>query len=235
MTVPWSRAGVSRARAAAADRLRCRAHHHAPAADPTIPARIPRVRLFKSPPLEPASRNVDAIRERPLICTTTGVRARTLVRTAPHPYWPLWVSLTWLTVGVLTLCSAAGCRQAVAPIDAAAAEVPATATISGTIRGPERAIPLDGRIVDVINLATNQRRRITTNQGGGFSVRLDPGDYRIELLLRDGEAIVRQPGVIHVDHSDVGADADFVVGKGRISRPRGPAYKVDDGLGSPVA
>ena len=136
---------------------------------------------------------------------------------------------------MLTLASATGCRQAVAPISAAGDAVPAKATISGTIRGPERAVPLDGRIVDVINLSTNQRRRITTDQGGGFSVRLDPGDYRVELLLRDGEAIVRQPGVIHIDRSDADADADFVIGKGRISRPRSPAYKVDDGLGSPVA
>jgi len=164
-----------------------------------------------------------------------GVRARTLVRTTHDSYWPLCVSLTWLTVGVLTLCSAAGCRQAVTPVDAAVYAGPARATISGTIRGPEPAIPLDGRIVDVINLTTNQRRRITTNEGGGFSVTLDPGEYRVELLLHDGEAIVRQPGVIHVGGSGVDAAADFVIGKGRISRPRGPAYKVDDGLGSPVA
>jgi len=89
--------------------------------------------------------------------------------------------------------------------------------------------------VVVVNLATNQRRRVTTDEAGGFSVTLEPGDYRVELTLHEGEAIVRQPGVIHVDRSDVDADADFVIGTGRISRPRGPAYRVDDGLGSPVA
>ena len=108
-------------------------------------------------------------------------------------------------------------------------------TISGTVRGPERSTAVDGRLVDVINVTTNQRRRVTTNQGGGFSVTLDPGDYRIELTLREGEAIVRQPGVIHVDRSDVDSDADFVIGTVRVSRPRGPAYRIDDGLGSPVA
>lgn len=132
------------------------------------------------------------------------------------------------------MCSAAGCRQAVTAVDAAAYAASARATISGTIRGPERAVPVDGRIVDVINLATNQRRRVTTNHAGGFSVTLDPGAYRIELVLLDGEAIVRQPGVINVGQS-ADADADFVIGTGRISRPRSPAYKVDDGLGSPVA
>lgn len=87
--------------------------------------------------------------------------------------------------------------------------------------------------MDVIDIATNRRYRVTTDQNGDFSVRLDPGDYRFVLTLLEGEAIVREPGVIHVDRSDVGADADFVIGTSRISRPR-PAYKVDDGLGSPV-
>jgi hypothetical protein len=143
--------------------------------------------------------------------------------------------LFWLTVGLVTIYAAAGCRQAVPPLDAPGTAAATGATISGTIRGPERTTTVDGRIVDVINLTTNQRRRVTTNRAGGFSVTLDPGDYRVELTLREGEAIVRQPGVIHIDRSDVDADADFVIGTGRISRPRGPAYKVDDGLGSPVA
>jgi hypothetical protein len=108
------------------------------------------------------------------------------------------------------------------------------ATISGTIRAPEGTTAVEGRIVDVIDITTNRRRRVTTDHHGGFSVTLDPGDYRVVLTLLEGEAIVREPGVIHVDRSAVDADADFVIGTSRVSRPR-PAYKVDDGLGSPVA
>jgi len=93
---------------------------------------------------------------------------------------------------------------------------------------------MDRRLVDVIDLTTNRRQRVTTDHHGGFAVALDPGDYRVVLILREGEAIVRQPGVIHVDRSAVDADADFVIGTSHVSRPR-PAYKADDGLGSPVA
>jgi hypothetical protein len=146
------------------------------------------------------------------------------------------VSLTWLTVGLFTLVAATGCRRSVPPIEPPPpAAVEPRGTISGTIRGPEGSTLIQGRTVEIINVTTKQRRRLTTDHGGGFSVTLDPGDYRVELTLREGEAIVRQPGVIHVDRSDIDADADFVIGTGRVSRPRRPAYKVDDGLGSPVA
>lgn len=162
------------------------------------------------------------------------MRVRTLARPAHETHWPLWLSLTWLTVGVLTLFAAAGCGQRLPPVDAIPAAAPVQGIVSGTIRGPEGTTPINGRVLEVINVDTNQRRRVRTNHAGGFSVSLDPGDYRVELTLHEGEAIVRQPGVIHVDRSDVEADADFVIGTGRISRPR-PAYRVDDGLGSPVA
>ena len=145
------------------------------------------------------------------------------------------MSLTWLTVGVLIVFAAAGCRRGVPALDSS----PQTATehrgtISGTIRGPGGTTAVEGRIVDVIDTTTNRRQRVTTDEHGGFSVTLDPGDYRVVLRLVEGEAIVREPGVIHVDRSDVDANADFVIGTSRVSRPR-PAYKVDDGLGSPVA
>lgn len=163
------------------------------------------------------------------------MRTRTLARPARGSYWPLWVSLTWLTVGVLALIAASGCRQAVPPLDRSSQAVTEPRpTIRGTIRGPGGTEALGGRIVDVIDLTTSRRQRVTTDDHGGFSVSLEPGDYRVVLTLREGEAIVREPGVIHVDRSAVEADADFVIGTSRVSRPR-PAYRIDDGLGSPVA
>jgi hypothetical protein len=40
---------------------------------------------------------------------------------------------------------------------------------------------------------------------------------------------------MHVNRTDIDAHADFIIGAGRVSRPRGPAYRTADGLGSPVA
>ena len=64
---------------------------------------------------------------------------------------------------------------------------------------------------------------------------MKPGRYRVQLALRDGETIVKQPGIMNVNRSDVDASADFVLGVVRISRPRHPAYQTDPALGAPIA
>jgi hypothetical protein len=66
-------------------------------------------------------------------------------------------------------------------------------------------------------------------------VKVKPGRYRVELKLHDGEAIVKQPPVMNVNKSDVDAHADFLISRVRLSRPRGPAFRTDHALGSPIA
>jgi hypothetical protein len=173
---------------------------------------------------------------RPTICRTDGaMRTRVLARRVRHPYWPHWAALTWFSLGVLSLLTLTGCRPGVPVIDAGPRPVEANGTISGTVRGPESTEAIEGRVVEVINVETNERQRVTTNNAGGFTFKVKPGSYRVELQLREGESLVKSPGVMNVNRSDVDAHADFVIGAGRISRPRGPAYRMDDGLGSPVA
>ena len=141
--------------------------------------------------------------------------------------------LVWLTLILIVLAAAWGCRRT-PPVLETDPSAQARVVIEGRIRGPERSTSIDGRTVELVNLTTLERHRVSSDAAGTFKFRVTPGDYRVELRLRDGEALVRQPGVIHVNRSDVDADADFVIGTGRASRPR-PAYRVDDGLGSPVA
>ena len=160
-----------------------------------------------------------------------GVRPRAVVRCADHQYWPQWAGAAWLAVGLVALLTLTGCRASAG----GAAPAEADATITGTVRGPEGAGSIEGRIVQVTNLETNERQRMSTNDSGAFAFRVKPGKYRVELALRDGESLVKQPDVMTVDRSNADAHADFIVGSVRVSRPRGPAYRVDDGLGSPVA
>ncbi len=150
-----------------------------------------------------------------------------------HRYWPRWAALACLALGLLVLAGIAACREGVPVIDVSPKPAVANGTISGTVRGPEGTSPVDGRAVEVINVQTGERQRATTNKAGGFTFKLPPGKYRVELTLREGESLIKQPDVIDVNRSDIDAHADFVVGTARVSTPRG--HRADDGLGAPIA
>ena len=133
------------------------------------------------------------------------------------------------------LALATGCRQGVPVIDMSPKPAQADGTISGTVRGPEGTSPVDDRLVQVVNIETGERQRTVTNNAGGFTFKVKPGKYRVELTLRDGEVLVKKPGVMDVNRSDVDAHADFVLGTSRVLRPRSPHLRGDDGLGAPSA
>jgi hypothetical protein len=136
-----------------------------------------------------------------------------------------------------TLCvllSLTACRPGTPVIDLGPKPPTADGTISGTVRGPEGTSAIDGRTVEVINTETGERQRATTNIAGGFTFKVKPGKYRVELTLNEGETIVKRPDVINVNRSDVDAHADFVISASRASSPR---YRLrgDDGLGASIA
>lgn len=149
-------------------------------------------------------------------------------------YWPRWAALTWLAVGLLALMAVSACRKGTPAIDVARKPVEASGTISGTINGPQGTSVVEGRLVQAINVATGERQKATTNTSGGFTFKVPPGRYRVELTLREGESLVKQPGVLELNRSDADANADFIVGSARISRPH-HGHRADDGLGAPIA
>lgn len=142
----------------------------------------------------------------------------------------------WVTAAMAVLLSVQGCRRTVPILDNTPRPDQADGTISGTVRGPQGSSPIEGRTVEVINVATGERHRATTSNTGGFTLKLAPGKYRVELALLQGEKLVKRPGIITLDRSDVDAYADFVIGSSHISqpRPRHPSA-LDRGLGSPIA
>jgi hypothetical protein len=143
-------------------------------------------------------------------------------------------SIGWVVAVTVTLLSLAACHGGPV-IDLSPKPLQADGTISGTVRGPEGTSAIEGRTVEVINVDTGERQRVTTNNAGGFTFKVKPGNYRVELTLQDGETIVKKPDVIHVNRSDVDAHADFVVGVVRVSRPRNHVPRADDGLGAAIA
>jgi hypothetical protein len=132
------------------------------------------------------------------------------------------------------LVSAAACRRSLPAIDTVPDPLASTGTISGAVFGPAGPAAVRGRAVEVLNLATGERQRTTTNTAGSFTFKLKPGKYRVLLTLREGETIVKQPEVVTVNRANVDARADIILGTRRTARPRYHAPRVDDGLGSAI-
>ena len=106
----------------------------------------------------------------------------------------------------------------------------ARGTLAGSVHGPGE-IALPGRTVEVVNVLTGETHAATTANNGGFTIDLPRGKYRLELPLRGGEALVKQPDVVDLDR--VGSPIEFVVSPARAAHR--PAYRMDNGLGSPIA
>jgi hypothetical protein len=98
----------------------------------------------------------------------------------------------------------------------------------------EGSTAISGRTVEIVNTATGERRTVRTTDNGGFALAVPAGRYRLDLTLRDGETIVKRPEILDMESGAVGAPIEFVLGPARVVHPRGPAYRVDNGLGSPV-
>jgi hypothetical protein len=144
------------------------------------------------------------------------------------------VYMGWIGALLLALVGIAACHGGPV-VDLSPKPVQADGTISGTVRGPEGTSAIEGRSVEVINVDTGERQRMLTSNSGGFTFKVKPGKYRVELALQDGETLLKRPDVINVNRSDVDAHADFILGVSRISRPNKRIPRADDGLGSAIA
>jgi len=138
----------------------------------------------------------------------------------------------WLSLGIAMLLFGIGCRRGV-PVDVAP-KAPVSATVTGVVRGLE-STSVSGRTVEIVNTATGERRVVQTADNGGFTAVVPSGTYRLDLSLRDGETIVKRPAIVDVNAADLDSHVEFVLGPTRIVHPRGPGYRVDNGLGSPTA
>ena len=54
-----------------------------------------------------------------------------------------------------------------------------------------------------------------TSVTGGFSIQVPPGKYRLEVELREGEAITKDPGTIDINKSYLDANIIVEVGLSR--------------------
>jgi hypothetical protein len=133
---------------------------------------------------------------------------------------------------VLALLYVGGCRRGVPVVDLGPKPPAARGTITGLVHGPGDA-GLQGRVVEIVNVATGEKHTATTASNGGFTIELPKGKYRLSLQLHDGETLVKHPDVVDLDRGDIDSHIEFVVSAARTARR--PSYRLDNGLGSPIA
>ena len=115
-------------------------------------------------------------------------------------------------VAAATLLALAGCRPGRPLVDFAAKDNTARGTIGGILQGARHGDPLPGRRVEAVGVRTGARYSAVTNVTGGFSIEVPPGKYRLEVELREGEAVVRNPGTIDINRSDLDSNIKVEVG-----------------------
>ena len=134
---------------------------------------------------------------------------------------------------VVAILSVAACRRGGPAIGPAERPPTTDGTISGTVRGPQGTTSIAGRDVTVINVDTGERQQTQTNTAGGFTFKVKPGKYRVEVAVIQGESVLKRPGVMSVNRSDVDAHADFVIGSAKSSRRKPNSSTIL--LGQPTA
>lgn len=113
-------------------------------------------------------------------------------------------------VAVLVLATGLGCRTGRPLLDSSRGDNNAAGTIAGivSIVGGD---PVPGRRVIAVPVGLPERYSAVTNITGGFSIPVPPGKYRLQVTLLEGEKIVKQPGEIDINTSDLDANLEIVI------------------------
>ncbi|HKB11690.1 MAG TPA: carboxypeptidase-like regulatory domain-containing protein [Vicinamibacterales bacterium] len=84
-------------------------------------------------------------------------------------------------------------------------------TIAGIVTTADPAVAVVGRKVTAVETANGMRYDTTTASNGGYTIKVPEGTYRIEIELRPGEALAKQPQTTKVNNSDLDSGRDFVI------------------------
>ena len=115
---------------------------------------------------------------------------------------------------LIVVASGAGCRKGRAVYDSTPEDQRTPGTIAGIVRAGEGGEPIAGRRVTAVALDdTSRRYEAVSSVTGGFSIPVPPGKYRLEVELREGERVTRDPGAIDINESDLDANLEVVVGQ----------------------
>ena len=86
----------------------------------------------------------------------------------------------------------------------------ANGTIAGIVSSTDNAA-VPNHKVTAVNVTTGARFEATTAANGGYTIQVPEGTYRLEIELRPGEAVTKQPGETRVNKSDLDPHRDFTI------------------------
>lgn len=142
-------------------------------------------------------------------------------------------SLPRIAALLCLVAALAACRTGVPVLDANAGPASVMGTITGKVSGEDGSSPIAGRKVTAVNVETGARESGITSETGGFTFKLAPGRYRVEVDLLAGETLVRDRGEFKLSRSELQHDIDLRIGTRRV--PAGRIYQPPLDAGAPLA
>lgn len=115
-----------------------------------------------------------------------------------------------LVAVVLAVVSLAACRTGTPVMDRTEKPVRRDGTIAGHVRS-ESNVAVVSRLVRAIAMPSGPTFETMTNAAGSYTMKVPPGRYRLEVELRQGERLAKQPGETTVRGSDLDPNRDFVI------------------------
>ena len=103
-----------------------------------------------------------------------------------------------------------GCRTGTPVLDRGEKPVSQAGTIAGHVRSSGDAAVVS-RVVRAVSLSTGEKFETSTNNAGTYTLKVPPGRYRLEVDLRQGERLTKQPGETQINPSDLDPDRNFVI------------------------
>ncbi len=119
----------------------------------------------------------------------------------------LWLRL-W--TAVVLLAAAVGCHHG-AIVDTSPKPQGVGGTIAGTVTAGNGSVAVSGRTVTAIDDTTGAHIVASTASNGGYSMKVPPGKYHLELELRPGETLESRPAATEVNTGDLDPRRDFII------------------------
>jgi Carboxypeptidase regulatory-like domain len=87
---------------------------------------------------------------------------------------------------------------------------PVGGTIAGIVSTSTNQ-PVVGRKVTATNKQTGAKFDAMTGANGGYTIQVPEGEYKLEVELKEGEAVSKQPSDTKINRSDLDPHRDFVI------------------------